>query len=176
MRTIYFIIVIALIFGCLEKEEISPQVGNKITTTQEITTTTTTFQQETIEELPETTASPTTEIETTTTTLFSVASCVEAAGFGSNRMIYTYTNVCGNKWTDEIKTNSRRVGKEAMLLNVGLLKEKETNLLSCFYRGDASSGNYGMCPMLYCPKNGNRKEVVGNFPIAKQVREFALEC
>ncbi len=118
-----------------------------------------------------------TSVEPTTTTLMPTSECVESAGFNPDRMIYAYTRVCGSKWTEAVTTNTRRVGLPATLINVGLLKEKEVRLLGCFHEGYVSGDSrYTACPMLYCPKNGKSAQINDNFPISKQVRDFAMVC
>lgn len=175
MKSAVYAAVVLLILGCIQQPSMQGREGTLIIASTVVLTSTSTA-------IPSTTSTSavveSTLVGSTTTTAPTVGDCVAAAGFDPGRIVYAYTNTCGNKWTDEVKVVSRKTGKEAYLLNVGLLKEREIALLSCFY-GEYSVGDprFISCPTLYCPATGETKDVVGNFPLSKQVRDFmALQC
>ncbi|MFC2162965.1 hypothetical protein ACFLRF_04730 [Candidatus Altiarchaeota archaeon] len=124
-----------------------------------------------------TTIKATTTIPPTTTTLkSSVAACVEKAGYASDSILFAYSNKCGASERTKLANYGLRKGIDYQYIDIGILSEKEKEILGCFY-GPYSEYNkkYQLCPMFLCPLTGGH-EPLTHGSVTIKAASFSKKC
>ncbi|MCX6694749.1 MAG: hypothetical protein NTU61_00415, partial [Candidatus Altiarchaeota archaeon] len=133
-----------------DEESTDTTLGGVTDTTIQGTTVTTLASSTTLATLQTTST-----ISATATTFKSTYACVQNAGYDPNKVIYVYSNHCGNEFTSTAMTAESRTGVGFQMINIGVLDQNKIKVLECFY-GGYYQGNieFSYCPRLLCPKTG----------------------
>ena len=117
--------------GVCDLDETTEDTGADETTTTEAESTQTTQTTETT--LAETQTTST--VEATQTTLKSTYSCVQAAGYDPDEIIFEYSQGCGSNFIADASMVSIATGVTIKPMNIGGLNldEKKKKALECFY-------------------------------------------